>query len=105
MPSSVLTRATTEAELQQTITDACDYLGLPWFHIRISTQNPGVGFPDLVVADWRSGIVRFWELKTERGIIRPKQQEWLAQLAVCRDVDVQVIRPVQLDWALEELAR
>lgn len=95
----------TEAELQSVIIDACGYLGLPVFHIRDSRRNMGEGFPDLCIADYRAGTVRFWELKTERGVVRPKQQEWLAALGACRSVDVRVIRPAWLDSVLEELGR
>lgn len=103
MNATTLLPAMTEAQLQQTIIEACDVLGLPVFHIRDSRRNMGEGFPDLCIADWRAGVVRFWELKTERGRTRPRQQEWLSLLTACRDVDVQIIRPVHLDWALERL--
>jgi hypothetical protein len=105
MTSTLYRASMSEAALQDTLIDACGALGLPVFHIRDSRRNMGEGFPDLVIADWRSGIARFWELKTERGSVRPKQQEWLAMLARCHAVDVQLIRPDRLDWALEELAR
>lgn len=94
-----------EADLQSCIVEACAYLGLPVFHIRDSRRNMGEGFPDLCIADYRAGTVRFWELKTDRAPLRPKQQEWLAALGQCHAVDVRVIRPDGLDGVLEELAR
>lgn len=105
MASSTMARPMSEAALQRTITDACDLLGLPWFHIRRSERNPGEGYPDLTIADWRHGVVRFWELKTMKGQLHGKQPEWLESLGACNRVDVQLVRPDRLDWALGELGR
>lgn len=92
-----------EAELQRAITDACDILHLPWFHIRRSERNPGEGFPDLVVANWRSETVQFMELKSAKGRLRPMQIEWMEALRQCHRTDVQLIRPNDLDWVLARL--
>ena len=103
--SVTTSRPISEAALQQTIVEACDVLQLPWFHIRNSRGNPGVGYPDLTIADWRNGVLRMWELKTEKNTTSAKQEMWLEALTMCQTVDVQVVRPGQLDWALGELGR
>ena len=93
-----------EAQLQDTIVRACAVLQLPCFHIRDSRRNMGEGFPDLVIANWRQSVVHFWELKSEKGTIRPKQIEWMESLRGCQAVDVQLLRPVDLDDALGVLS-
>lgn len=105
MTRNALAPLMAEAELQSAILDACGYLGLPVMHINDSRGQKATGYPDLCIADYRAETVRFWELKTERGIVSPNQQEWLAALGACHRVDVRVIRPAWLDQVLEELGR
>jgi hypothetical protein len=52
------------------------------------------GVPDLLVVDWRHGVVYAWELKRQRGgRLRPKQAEVLAVMAQCDRFQSGLIRP------------
>ena len=53
------------------------------------------GFPDLVMA--KGGRILFVELKAEKGVTQPAQQEWLRVLGMNTGVEVHVWRPAQWD--------
>lgn len=59
------------------------------------------GFPDLVMA--RGGTLIFAELKSRKGRVSSKQQEWLDALPV-GDVRVYVWRPAELE-SIKELLK
>ena len=69
-----------EAEFQQAIVDLAELCGWLVFHDYDSRRNRA-GFPDLVMA--RNGQVIFAEVKTEKGKVRPEQQEWADALRTC----------------------
>lgn len=92
-----------EAALQRAITDACDVLGLHYFHIRDSRGQQATGFPDLVIANWRAGALHVWELKSERGKLSAEQEAWHQALLGCQRLDVAIVRPHSEDWALAQL--
>ena len=70
----------------------CDDLGLLRYHTH-DARRSAKGFPDLVVCG--PGGVLFRELKTQRGTVRPEQQQWLDELAAA-NADVGVWRPADL---------
>lgn len=63
-------------------------------------QGDGVGWPDLVLV--RSARMLCWELKSEKGRLRPEQQEWLDCLGQIPGAEVAVYRPS--DWEKIEAA-
>ena len=80
-------RPLTEAQWQRQVTDLANLFGWCWAHFRPARTEKGwrtpvagpggAGFPDLVM--WRERVV-FVELKTDRGRVRPEQEERLAAL-------------------------
>lgn len=81
-----MAHATSEDDLKDTILDLCRLFGWRVHHDRPARTEKGwrtaiqgdAGFPDLCMA--RNGRVIFAELKSERGAVRPGQDEWLAAL-------------------------
>lgn len=68
---------TTEGELQAAVTHLATLYGWRWYHVYDSRRsNPG--FPDLTLT--RKGRLLFIELKSQRGKVRPEQQDWLNDL-------------------------
>lgn len=85
-----MTAFPSEAAYQRTVVDLarrCDFLV---FHDVDSRRNAR-GFLDLVLVHKRTGRLLFWELKTDRGRVRPEQQEWLDALQIRHEAAV--IRP------------
>lgn len=82
----------TEDQFQQQVTDLCDVLRLKWHH-ETDSRRSKAGFPDLVIAG-PEGVV-FAELKTEKGKVSKKQQEWMDALLASRQ-HAYVWRPSQL---------
>lgn len=77
-----MARLMTEDELLEAVTDAATYLGWRWHHVRRSDEAKQMGhsgFPDLVLA--RAGAIKFWELKSQRGVASADQLAWLFELA------------------------
>ena len=83
----------TEADFQNDVLALAQLYGWLWFHDADSRGSPP-GFPDLVLV--KSPRVVFAELKTRRGKLRRKQQEWLAALMGCDGVETYLWRPD--DW-------
>lgn len=81
----------TEAQLQQRITDLCDWLKLTWHH-ETDSRRSKAGFPDLVIVGNR---VLFVELKSQSGRLSRQQAEWINVLRGA-GVEVHVWRPS--DW-------
>lgn len=59
------------------------------------------GLPDVVAVHPDRDVCLFWELKTQRGRVRPAQTVALAALARVPGIDARILRPT--DWA--ELSR
>lgn len=76
----------TEAEFTNSVIALAQLRGWKVAHFRPARTIRGwrtavqgdIGFPDLVLA--RNGVVIFAELKTDKGKIRPEQEEWHQQI-------------------------
>lgn len=100
---AALTDSISEAELQETITDALEAFGWYWFHDNDSRRNNS-GFPDLIAVHPASHVLLVYELKSAKGRWRPGQREWLA--AFTREDShrvVRCVRPEDLDSVLREI--
>lgn len=95
-PANLLVQ--TEAEFQRQVESAAAALGWKVIHIRNTIANPIL--PDLML--WRRERYLLWELKSERGKISPKQQEMIDEFDSWR-VPIQVLRPSDWDWIIEQL--
>lgn len=93
----------TEAQLQTAVIQLARFMGWRVAHFRPAqmqsgrwatpVQGDGRGFPDLVLA--RQGDVVFAELKSARGVLRPEQHDWIAEL---RGAQVRVFVWTPADW-------
>lgn len=110
-PRAALDAAMTEKALQDAIIQAARALNYLVYHATDSRKNEP-GFPDLIIVG--HGLLCAWELKTERGCLRqgrftqnkrwlPGQQEWIDAFYHVDEIHAMVIRPAQLDDALEKL--
>lgn len=80
-----------EAELQDAVIDLARLLGWRVAHFRAArtadggwrtaVSTDGAGFPDLVLAHVRHGVI-FAELKSATGRVRPDQETWINTLAM-----------------------
>lgn len=69
-----------EAEWQAFVCDCLDLAGWKWHHEFDSRKSPS-GFPDLFAAHPKRGLIVV-ELKTEKGKLRPEQEEWWRLLSI-----------------------
>jgi len=89
----------TEDDLLLAIVEAAALLGWRVHHDRrsdLARQQGHAGFPDVVLA--RRGVVRFMELKSERGQLSTEQFAWALTLPA-----LEVVRPADLDSVIESL--
>lgn len=101
----VINRTTSERELGQTIREMAEALGWMCYQVldtREYAKRTSRGFPDQFIA--RPGRALALELKTERGIVTPDQDLWIATLDSIPGVTSAVIRPRDLDQVEELLA-
>ena len=83
-----------EEELQEEVRKLSALLGFKYYHT-YSSRNSESGFPDVVLV--KPPRVIFAELKSERGTVTPKQQEWLTALSACGGVEVYLWRPQDME--------
>lgn len=102
MMARVMTYADTmtEAQFQEAIVKAAKLNHWRVYFTWNSRHSPA-GFPDLLMM--RDGMMRVYELKTEKGPIRPQQREWVAAFTEC-GVPARIVRPSDLDDVLRELS-
>jgi len=110
MPSATEVRVAyfateSEEEFQAKIVKAAKLLGWKVHAERTSLSKSGrfltavqghIGFPDLVLA--RDRTLAMWELKSQKGRVRPEQREWIDVLSGISNIDVRVLRPTDWDW-------
>ena len=93
-----------EADLQAAITDALTLYG--WnFHHETDSRRSRPGFPDIVAAHPDGGPVLMWELKTATGRVTAEQEEWIDTLTGRPGIHARVVRPADLERALDLIAR
>lgn len=101
----VMNRTMSERKLGQTIREMAEAYGWLCYQV-LDTRNyakrTSRGFPDQFIA--RPGRALALELKTERGIVTPNQELWVATLDSIPGITSAVIRPHDLDH-VEELLR
>ena len=109
LPPSV---AVTEAEMADTLRDACRWTGWRCAHFRpartahgwrTAVQGDGKGFPDWVLVHDRGGVL-FVELKTVRGKLSPSQEAWGEALIRAGAIYRVIHGTVELDAFCQELA-
>jgi transketolase C-terminal domain/subunit len=89
----------TEEELLTVIVEAAEMFYWRVHHDRrsdLARQQGNAGFPDVVLA--RRGVVRFLELKSDRGQLSTEQFAWSRDLPA-----LEVVRPADLDDVIESL--
>jgi hypothetical protein len=110
-----MTTTVSEAELQQAVVDCAHRLGWRCAHFRPALTHgrwstpvsaDGAGFPDLVLV--RGGRIIFAELKAAKGLVRPEQKLWLAELRLADGPTVRTYTWRPDDWfagRIEEVLR
>lgn len=73
-----------EAKWQAQVVELLQLLGFELLYHTYDSRRSPAGFPDLVAIRFRPQTGRwtllFVELKSERGVVRPSQVDWLAAL-------------------------
>lgn len=64
-------------------------------HPRRGRRWASAGFPDMVLC--KPPRILFWETKTQKGVVRPPQKEWISALQDS-GVEARVIRPKDWDY-------
>lgn len=88
----------TEKQFEGQVKDLAKLFGYLYYHTWRSIHSPG-GFPDVVMV--RGERIIMAELKSEKGVISPKQEEWLEAL---KETPVEVFLWRASDEAIEEIA-
>ena len=83
--------AMTEAELLDAVRQTARLSGFLTYHTSRS-EGSEPGFPDLVMANERTGALLFRELKTMNGRTSQAQRQWIAALRSA-GADADVLRP------------
>lgn len=96
----VMDGAMGEAAFQAAVLQLAELRGWRWYHSHDSRRDPA-GFPDLVLV--RGWVILFVELKSERGRLRPEQEEWRNALLSATTHHVHVWRPSNWDIIEGEL--
>jgi hypothetical protein len=92
-----------ERDFQSAITAYARATGWRVYHNPDSRRSEP-GFPDLVLLNGTQRRLVFAELKTESGVLRAAQREWIADLeAVAQPPETHVWRP--LHWARGDIER
>lgn len=92
--------AITEKQLESQVKDLAKLFSWKYYHTWRSIHSPA-GFPDICMV--RLSRIIFAELKSEKGQVSPKQQEWLDDLKATEKVEVYLWRPSDFDEIVEVL--
>lgn len=100
-----------EADLQDAILDVARLGGWRVAHFgaartvdgwRTPARADAAGWPDLILAKPGRPLLA-WELKSEAGRATAEQQAWLDLLGQVERPRPELVRPRDLDWAINEL--
>lgn len=100
-----------EDEFAKRIEETMDWLGLLWHH-ETDSRKSKAGFPDYCIVG-PYGVL-FLEIKSSKGKVSPKQQEWIHALRTSRWAEAQpeflcvlayVAYPEHWDRVLSDLKR
>ena len=86
--------ALTETQFREQIRDLCKVFGWKFHFTWLAIHSPK-GFPDLVLRKIDQKRIVFAELKSEKGVVTPSQQEWYNDLKACGQ-ETYIWRPSQL---------
>jgi hypothetical protein len=100
--TEILANATTEKELKHNVEAAFRQLGWTYFHAFFSQYSPA-GYPDETAT--RGDRTVWFELKTMKGTVKPKQIEWLDALSDNPHNEVFLIRPNQMQLVIDVLGQ
>jgi hypothetical protein len=91
-----------ERDFQQQVVDLATAYGFRHFHpLRMRGSDPG--WPDLTLV--KPPRIVYCELKVGRNRLTPAQEEWIALLSACREVEAHVWRPADFDELVAVLGR
>ena len=90
--------ATTEKQLEQQVKELAKLFNWKYYHTWRSIHSPA-GFPDCVLV--RPPRLIFAELKSDKGLVSDKQQEWLDELNQVPYIEVFVWRPDDFEEIVE----
>ena len=80
----------TEKQFEAQVKELAALFGWRYYHTWRSFHSPA-GFPDCVLV--RLSRLIFAELKSEKGVVSPPQQEWLDELELTGKCEVHLWRP------------
>ena len=89
-----------EKQFQEQVRDLAKIFGWKYYHTWRSIHSPA-GFPDCVMVRGERLVIA--ELKSEKGIISDKQQEWLDALKEIPCVEAFLWRPDDIEQIAEVL--
>jgi len=95
--SEILDNQVTEKELKRNVEESARLFGWKYYHTFISIYSED-GYPDETLT---RGTRTVWmELKTMKGIVKPKQIEWLDALSDNPNNECFVIRPKDMQLVI-----
>ncbi len=86
-----------EADYQEQIVQLAELSGC-WVYHHHDSRRSNPGFPDLMIL--RSPDLWLWELKTEKGRVRPEQHMVINALKEVKYIHAAIVRPS--DWPMVE---
>ena len=87
--------AVKENQLLENIRLVCGVRKLLCYHTHRSERSEP-GWPDLAIVE--GNVLHLWELKKQKGKVRPEQTAWLEALQQIPGIDARIVRP--RDWYL-----
>lgn len=92
----------TEKQWQAQIDGLLKLQGYKAYHVYDSRRTEP-GFPDVIALNPKTGDILVAELKTERGVLTPKQIAWLEWFDMC-GITAHVWRPSDIDKVIAHVA-
>jgi len=93
----------TEKLFQGRVEQSLKVAGFQVYHTWNSMHSTK-GFPDIVAIHPKRKKIVVIEVKTETGIVRPEQNDWLTWFSLC-GIDARVLRPSMFDEFWEEMRK